>query len=107
MGFGWAVHTHDMGEVRIMGRRRVNEPIAMLEKRFGYFPRVFLWHGHCYDVEAVERCWTHPTRHYFRVRCAEGIFDLYQDVRINTWHLERMEEHTAPLAASKMAPAWW
>lgn len=84
----------------------MDEPIEMLARRFGFFPREFMWHGHRYQVEAVERCWTRPTRHYFRVRCAEGVFDLYQDVRINAWRLERIVEDTAPVRASAMAPAW-
>ncbi len=89
-----------------MARRRVNEPVGMVEQRFGFFPQVFLWHGHRYQVEAVERCWTRPRRHYFRVRCAEGVFDLYQDVSINAWYLERLVEHTLPAQRGSVAPAW-
>jgi len=78
--------------------RRV-EAIEMQAKRFGYFPRTFLWRGRRYDVHAVERCWTTGTRqwggrvqrHYFRVRCVEGDFDLFQDLRHNTWHVARFE----------------
>ena len=75
-----------------------NEPIEVRHKRFGYFPQVFMWHGHLYNVHAVERCWTVSRRGWrrqverlcFRVRCAEGTFDLYQDLAANTWHLERV-----------------
>jgi hypothetical protein len=69
----------------------------MRERRHGYFPKSFVWRGHRYDVHAVERCWTisrrsrgnRVERHCFRVRCREGTFELYQDVRYNTWHLQR------------------
>jgi hypothetical protein len=46
-------------------------------------------------VHAVERCWTvsrrggRVERHCFRVRCPEGTIEVYQDVRHNTWHLQR------------------
>lgn len=73
-------------------RARGAEPVDMQEKRFGYFPKAFRWHGKRYDVQSVERCWTvanRAPRLYFRVRCDEGLFDLFQDVRGNTWHLTR------------------
>jgi hypothetical protein len=43
----------------------------------------------------VERCWTTTSRrnggqldrHYFQVRCAEGTYNVYQDLRHNTWHI--------------------
>ncbi len=85
--------------------RRGAEPIEMRERRHGYFPKVFVWRGCRYDVYAVERCWTVSRRgrngrvdqHRFRVRCSfgpaqdrrEGTFELYQDVRHNTWHIQR------------------
>jgi hypothetical protein len=28
-------------------------------------------------------------QHCFRVRCREGTFELYQNVRHNTWHIQR------------------
>ena len=79
--------------------RRGHEAIEMRARRFGYFPRMFVWRGHEYSVEAVERCWTTGTRgnggrmqrHYFHVRCLEGKFDLYQDLIHNTWHMARAE----------------
>lgn len=82
---------------RAPDRRRGPEAIDMRSRRFGYFPRTFVWRGHEYQVEAVERCWTTGTpryggrveRHYFQVRCAEGRFSLYQDLRHNTWHIAR------------------
>ena len=80
----------------------VNEAIRMQAKRFGYFPRTFIWRGHEYNVEAVEKTWTtgsrQPTifggqiqRQYFQVRCPEGRFDLYQDLQHNTWRIVRAE----------------
>jgi hypothetical protein len=71
-------------------RRGSREAVEMLEKRFGYFPKRFRWHGKIYDVEAVERCWTgvrSNPRLSFRVRCREGSFELSQDVRLNKWEV--------------------
>lgn len=78
-------------------RLRGAEPIEMRQRRYGYFPQEFRWRGHYYHVNAVRRCWTvsrgsrgnRVERHCFRVCCTEGTFDLYQDVRHNTWHLKR------------------
>ena len=39
-------------------RRRGAEPIQMRERRHGYFPKLFVWRGKRYRVNAVERCWT-------------------------------------------------
>lgn len=69
------------------------EAIDLRARRFGYFPRTFVWRGHEYQVEAVERCCTtgapgHLQRHHFQVRCAEGAFNLYQDLQHNTWHIQ-------------------
>jgi hypothetical protein len=78
-------------------RRRRSESIDMRERRHGYFPKLFVWRGHRYRVNAVERCWTvsrrgggnRVERHCFRVRCPEGTFEVYQDVRYNTWHMQK------------------
>ncbi len=76
------------------------EPIEMIERRHGYFPQVFKWRGCQYDVHAVERCWTvsrrrlmrtRVERHCFRVRCADKVFDVCQDIQHGTWHLLRSE----------------
>ncbi|OQY23222.1 MAG: hypothetical protein B6I34_04870 [Anaerolineaceae bacterium 4572_32.1] len=82
---------------RLVKKHR-NESIEMQAKRFGYFPQAFLWHGRRYRVKRVERAWTvsrnRPRRRveqrFFRVHTAEGIFDLYQDLVANTWHLARV-----------------
>jgi len=87
---------------RLNGARRPrnnrSEAIRMEAKRFGYFPQTFVWRGRRYDVHAVERCWTvsrrlfwNVKRHCFRVRCAEGTFELYQDAKHNTWHMDHFE----------------
>lgn len=69
---------------------RASSAVEIQEKRFGYFPKTFRWRGKQYAVQAVERCW-HATRLApqlcFRVRCHEGLFDLYQNIRDNTWQL--------------------
>ena len=76
-----------------------NEPIEMRERRHGYIPQAFLWHGHCYRVHAVERCWTvlkrrqNEGRLCFLVRCAEGTFEVHQDLATNTWHLSKARWH--------------
>ena len=76
-------------------KRRGIEAIDMRARRFGYFPRTFVWQGREFQVETVERCWTAASRrnsgkidrHYFQVRCAEGTFNVYQDLTHNTWHI--------------------
>ena len=72
---------------------RREQPVEVQEKRFGYFPKAFRWHGKRYDVQAIERTWARSRRVprlYFRVRCRDGIFDLCQDLRADTWHLNAM-----------------
>ena len=79
-----------------MGIRKRVEPIQVREKRFGYFPQRFRWHGRDYVVNRVERCWTIKTRRWggrverlcFRVHCYEGVYDVFQDVIGNTWHIQ-------------------
>jgi hypothetical protein len=77
--------------------KRYDEAIELLERRFQYFPQTFRWRGRRYEVDAVNRCWTtarsgwrrRVERRLFLVECAEGTFELYQDLRANTWHLRR------------------
>lgn len=98
--------------MRMARRPRGHAKIQMDKKRFGYFPQQFTWQGRRYDVHAVERCWTVSRKRLgnkverlcFRVRCATpnvqdhwsaqavlaGTFDVYQDLKTNTWHLERV-----------------
>ena len=83
------------GAARRGATRRGVEAIDMRSRRFGYFPRTFVWRGREFQVEAVERCWTTASRrnggqmdrHYFQVRCAEGTYNVFQDLRHNTWHI--------------------
>jgi len=70
------------------------EAIDMRARRFGYFPRTFVWRGVERQVESVKHCW--PTnariakmnRHYFKVVCADGEYTLFQDLRHKTWHIQ-------------------
>jgi hypothetical protein len=71
-------------------KRAKHEAVEVQEKRFGYFPKRFRWRGKRYEVQGIERCWTIARRQpklCFRVRCREGVFDLYQDLRLNAWQL--------------------
>jgi hypothetical protein len=92
-----------------------DEAIEMMQRQFQYFPRSFSWRGRRYDVDAVEQCWTvsrqrwqrRVERHFFQVRCAEGTFEIYQDVKTNTWHLRRARlAPSRASAARQVAPAW-
>ncbi len=92
-----------------------DEAIELLERRFQYFPRLFRWRGRRYQVEAVERCWTvsrrrwgrRVERRFFLVQCADGTFELFQDLRANTWHLRRAKPAPVPVGAvRRVAPAW-
>lgn len=69
--------------------------IDMRSRRFGYFPLTFVWRRREYHVEEVMRCWTTASkssgkidRHYFDVRCAEGMYSIYQDLQHNTWYID-------------------
>jgi hypothetical protein len=92
-----------------------NESVRMAKRRFCYFPYVFYWRGQRHEVEAVEGAWTiarpgwrgRVERHFFRVRCAQGDFELYQEIRAGTWHLRRAQLASARTAAFRRAvPAW-
>ena len=98
-----------------MGWKIYDEAIELLERRFQLFPQVFCWQGRRFEVEAVERCWTvlrrgwrqRVERHFFLVRCAEGVFELFQDVESNTWHVRRAKLRSQPVpSAQLLAPAW-
>ncbi|GIV97221.1 MAG: hypothetical protein KatS3mg057_1878 [Herpetosiphonaceae bacterium] len=72
------------------------EPIDLREKRFNYLPARFMWRGEQHRIRRVERVWSRPgrgarsPRTYFRVRCYnDKVFDIFQDVRLNAWYLER------------------
>jgi hypothetical protein len=69
------------------------ELIEMKARRFGYFPRTFTWRDLTIQVTAVVRVWSKQrgltiNRHYFQVRCADGIErTVYQDLIDQTWHV--------------------
>ena len=79
-----------------MGYRKRVEAIQVREKRYGYFPQRFRWHGRDYVVSRVERCWTVKGRRWggrverlcFRVHVSDGVYDVFQDVIGNTWHIQ-------------------
>jgi len=78
--------------------RHKGDPVEMQEKRFGYFPKTFMWRGKCCRVFTVEKSWTickrerkeRTERRCFRVRCEEGTFELNHDLVVNTWDLRRI-----------------
>lgn len=72
------------------------EPILLRKKLYNYLPNQFLWRGVNHRVHRVERAWSaggtrqRPPRHYFRVRCIDNsVWNLFQDVRLNAWYVER------------------
>ncbi len=73
-----------------MGARA--EFVEMVEKRFGYFPRLFCWRGRRFEVVRVERVWCEArqwprlaqSRRYAILTC-EGSFVLEHDPRRNIW----------------------
>lgn len=77
-------------------KRLVSQAVLMKEKRFGYFPRVFVWRGRahrvveCRETRTVSRrgLFGRVERRYFWVRCAGGTCELYQDLLNNTWHIQ-------------------
>lgn len=84
-----------MSLTTVVRKRQKHDPIRLVSRRHNYFPQRFIWRGQRYDVHAIVRAWTEmqrgrrSARHYFRVRCREGIFDIYQDIAVNAWYLTR------------------
>lgn len=98
-----------------MGWKIYDEPVEMMQRRLGHFPRVFRWRGQRFQVEAVKRRWTvvrrgrkrRIERHFWQIQCAEGDFELFQDIGNGTWHLRRARLAPARISAlSRMMPAW-
>lgn len=92
-----------------------DEPVEMMQRKFRYFPRVFRWRGQRFQVEAVKRRWTvvrhgrkrRVARHFWQIQCAEGDFELFQDIETGTWHLRRARLAPARISAfRRMVPAW-
>jgi hypothetical protein len=90
-----------------MGWKIFDEPVQLVSLRFRYLPRAFVWRGQRHEVESVEQCWTvsrvgwsrRVQRRFFRVRCSAGRFELYQDLRVGTWHLRRARLTPLPVPA--------
>jgi hypothetical protein len=98
-----------------VGWKIYDEAVDMAARRFQYFPRVFRWRGRRYEVETLKRSWTvvrpgwrrRVQRRYFEVSCAEGSFELYQDLASGAWYLRRAR--LTPIvvpALVQMAPAY-
>lgn len=71
---------------------RRSEAVQVLEKRLGYFPKRFRWHGRHFTVLRVERVWctarvwpSPVERRHFSVWTAEGAFVLYHDLSHDVW----------------------
>ncbi len=70
---------------------RASEAVEITERRFGLIPQAFLWSGHLFRVQLVEKHWVvhawlkGSTRQLYRVRCAEGVFELCHDLALDAW----------------------
>jgi len=77
-----------------LGRKRA-EAVLMKQRRFNFFPQLFVWHGRAHRVVECERSWTESRwrfwkrteRRYFRVCCTDGTYELCHDLLSNTWHI--------------------
>lgn len=92
-----------------------DEAVDVVGRRFQYFPRVFRWRGRRYEVEAMKRSWivSRPgwrgrvQRRYFEAHCAQGAFELYQDLTAGGWYLRRAKlTPVAVPAMRQVARAW-
>ncbi len=78
--------------------RRIHEPVAVPVKQHNFLPKAFVWRGKRHDVHVVESCRTEVRRdwngqvcrHHFRVRSAESVYELSQDLVRDVWQLEQM-----------------
>ena len=68
------------------------ETVQILEKRLGYFPKRFRWHGRRFSVLSVQRvwctsrAWPRPVkRRHFALSTAEGPFVLFHDLEHDVW----------------------
>lgn len=84
----------------MLATTRLNEPISIVAKRNGYFPKAFVWRGKRYNVRRVEKCWTITGRdllgrarqHRFRVWTTDGsVYEMCQDLRTDEWFLEKVK----------------
>ncbi len=71
------------------------QTVVVKSKRFGHFPKSFMWRGKLHQVEAVERCWTvkrdrdKTSLYCFRVRTPSGTYILQQDLLKQKWYLRK------------------
>ena len=92
-----------------------DETVEMIDRRFQYLPETFRWRGQRYDIDAVERSWTvagrgwrrHIQRRFYMVRCGEGVFEIFQDLKTGIWWLRRAKwTPTRLLPSRRMVPVW-
>lgn len=91
-----------------MGWRFYDEAIEVMQRRYGYYPRLFLWRGRPYEVDGVDRCWVvgrrlrRAARRYFRLQAGGATFELYRDLGAGTWHLRRVRWHPSSEGAGRL-----
>jgi hypothetical protein len=97
-----------------MGWKIYDEAVQIVHQRHRYFPRVFRWRGQRFEVESVVRSWTvlrrgrrRLERRFFHVRCPSGEFELFQDIKLGTWHLRRAKLGPARVPSVRyVQPVW-
>ena len=94
---------------------KIYDETVQVERRFEYLPHTFCWRGKRYEIDEVERTWTvadqvwrrHVQRRFYNVRCREGVFEIFQDLKTGTWWLRRAKLITGrALSIRRMAPVW-
>lgn len=69
----------------------MNEPIQVIERRFGLMPAKFNRNGQVIQVDAVEECWTEMgylrrnVFYHFRVRCGQDRYHLSENTASGAW----------------------
>ena len=98
-----------------MGWKIYDETVEMIERRYQYLPETFRWRGLRYDIDEVQRSWTtlgrilRPAvqRRFYLVRCGEGRFEIFQDLKTGVWWLRRAKLTSGrALPFRRMAPVW-
>ena len=94
---------------------KIYDETVEMERRFQYLPGTFRWRGQRYEIDVVERSWTvagrswrrHVQRRFYQVRCSEGVFEIFQDLKTGIWWLRRAKlASRRSLLLRRMAPAW-
>ena len=92
-----------------------DETVDVVDRRFQYLPQVFRWRGQRYDIDVVESTWIvarggwrrDVRRRFFQVRCGEGVFEIFQDLRTGLWWLRRAKlASLRTLPHQRMVPVW-